>query len=103
MTTPIIVPIHSKPATCPECHAPESIKETCRHCGYEYAESNFTARQIFAGTLIGVAAGWLLIASVAWAFDQDRIGRKRPITYFLAAPFHFFAEANCFGEPERDW
>jgi len=65
--TPVIIPMSSESYRCPQCHAVEDIKRTCRHCGYEYAEGSgldWRGWLVVIGAFVTV--GWLIITILDW-------------------------------------
>jgi hypothetical protein len=66
---PIIIPIHTRTekSTCPSCGKPESIKETCNHCGYQYERENDGVLVVlFIVILAIVGLFWFCFTCLDW-------------------------------------
>lgn len=69
--TPIIVPVHTPPQTCPSCGNLESKKTICRHCDYEYRNDEITFMGVVSFIALIIAVLWIIITMFAWLMDFD--------------------------------
>ncbi len=72
---PIMIPLEGQPSRCPNCQNPEDIKRTCRSCGHEYVDPEYTGWEIAIAIFIVIAllvvvlsVGYLVMV---WLFDGE--------------------------------
>lgn len=63
---PIFIHHNSEPSRCPKCGREEDIKETCRHCGYEYEEESGGGFQAF---LLVCLITYVVITLLYWGIQ----------------------------------
>lgn len=69
-----------EPDRCPKCGKEEDIKQVCKHCGYEYEETDndLSGWSIVFGTLSFIGIGiWLAITIYVWIAES---GASNPST-----------------------
>lgn len=64
--------ISREPDRCPSCGKPESKKELCTHCEYEYKDESLTGKEIALCVFIVIALIWVIMTLTSWLGGFDR-------------------------------
>lgn len=70
MIIPIFLFQNREPDRCPECGRLEDVKVLCRHCKYEYpeSESKWTDWAVPLGSILGFI--WLMFTVMFWTLES---------------------------------
>lgn len=69
---PFPVFINHREPKCPECGEPENIKQTCRHCGYEYDEDNeLNFKDVLFIMFAVIVFVWAIITLMMWFAERE--------------------------------
>lgn len=63
---------------CPACGKPESVKQTCNHCGHEYTEEemkevDITLKQVLVVGGFLLLGGWVLFTLLYWMAEGNTL------------------------------
>lgn len=61
----MIIPHQTEPNLCPSCRNVEAIKETCRHCGFEY-ETELSIKALILIIISILILIWFFLTIFAW-------------------------------------
>ena len=72
---PIFIPVRTsqpEPKKCPQCDKPEDIKKVCRHCSYEYKETDsFDMVYVMVATISFIALLTYMMVTKAMCFTYS--------------------------------
>ena len=93
---PIFIPHNTEPSKCPKCRRNENIVEVCRHCGYEYEESDWTWRDVLITVCIVVVGFWLLITVLYWFFQSGNYYGDKTLVEIIVSQWNWLTKLRIW-------